>query len=43
MIALGARLTDGDMAKACIDAFLATDFGGGRHAGRVSKLSHPAT
>jgi ribose 5-phosphate isomerase B len=41
-IAMGARLTGEDMAKACLDAFLSTDFGGGRHAGRVEKLSHPA-
>jgi ribose 5-phosphate isomerase B len=30
------------MAKACLDAFLSTPFGGGRHAGRVEKLSHPS-
>ncbi len=41
VIALGARLTGVDMAKACIDAFLSTDFGGDRHARRVDKLSHP--
>lgn len=40
-IAMGARLTGSDMAKACLDAFLTTDFGGGRHQGRVDKLSHP--
>ena len=39
-IAMGARLTGIDMARACLDAFLATPFGGGRHAGRVAKLSH---
>ncbi|MBN8500717.1 MAG: ribose 5-phosphate isomerase B [Sphingomonadales bacterium] len=41
-IAMGARLTGIDMAKACLDAFLATPFGGGRHVGRVEKLSHPS-
>ena len=41
VIAMGARLTGSDMAKACLDAFLSTDFGGGRHAGRVDKLSNP--
>ena len=41
-IAMGARLTGEDMAKACLDAFLSTAFGGGRHAGRVEKLSNPA-
>ena len=40
-IAMGARLTGEDMAKACLDAFLSTQFGGGRHAGRVEKLSNP--
>lgn len=40
-IALGARLTGIDMAKACIDAFLTTDFAGGRHGPRVDKLSTP--
>ena len=30
-----------DMAKACLDAFLSTPFGGGRHGPRVDKLSHP--
>ena len=40
-LALGARLTGIDMAKACITAFLETEFGGGRHAGRVEKLSNP--
>ncbi|MFA7587463.1 MAG: ribose 5-phosphate isomerase B [Novosphingobium sp.] len=40
-IAMGARLTGVDMAKACLDAFLSAEFGGGRHAGRVEKLSNP--
>ncbi|MXO64606.1 ribose 5-phosphate isomerase B [Altericroceibacterium endophyticum] len=38
-IAMGARLTGIDMAKACITAFLSTEFGGGRHGPRVEKLS----
>lgn len=42
VIAMGARLTGIDMAKACLDAFLSTDFGGGRHIGRVDKLSNPS-
>jgi ribose 5-phosphate isomerase B len=29
------------MAKACIEAFLATPFGGDRHQRRVDKLSYP--
>ena len=40
-IAMGARLTGIDMAKACLDAFLSTGFGGGRHTGRVEKLGAP--
>ena len=41
-IAMGARLTGIDMAKACLDAFLSTDFAEGRHGPRVDKLSNPA-
>ena len=41
VIAMGARLTGEDMAKACLDSFLSTAFGGGRHGPRVDKLSHP--
>ncbi len=41
VIAMGARLTGSDMAKACLDAFLATPFGGDRHNARVGKLSNP--
>jgi ribose 5-phosphate isomerase B len=41
VIALGARLIGEDMAKACIIAFLTTDYEGGRHDQRVAKLSHP--
>jgi ribose 5-phosphate isomerase B len=40
-IAMGARLIGPEMAKACLDAFLTTDFLEGRHTGRVEKLSHP--
>ena len=42
-IAIGARLTGLDMAKACVTAFLETQFGGDRHARRVDKLSNPPT
>ena len=41
VIAMGARLVEIDMAKACIEAFLATDFAHGRHALRVEKLGAP--
>jgi ribose 5-phosphate isomerase B len=40
---MGARLIGIEMAKACIDAFLSTDFGGDRHQRRVDKLSNPIT
>src|SRR5687767_6530246 len=39
VIALGGRLIGGDMAKACVAAFLGTDFAGGRHQRRVDQLS----
>ena len=41
VIAMGARLIGSDMAKACIEAFLATPFAGDRHVRRVDKLSNP--
>lgn len=46
-IAMGARLTGVDMAKACVTAFLDTEFADslpdatGRHQRRVDKLSNP--
>ncbi|HZF46245.1 MAG TPA: ribose 5-phosphate isomerase B [Sphingomonadaceae bacterium] len=40
-IAMGARLTGPDMARACVTAFLGTDFAGGRHGPRVEKLTNP--
>ena len=39
VIALGSRLIGPDMAKACVSAFLGTDFAGGRHQRRVDQLS----
>ncbi|TPG16673.1 ribose 5-phosphate isomerase B [Sphingomonas koreensis] len=38
VLAMGARLIGDEMAKACVTAFLTTDFAGGRHAARVAKL-----
>lgn len=38
-IAMGARLVGPEMAKACLDAFLSTEFAGGRHQHRVDKLN----
>ena len=42
-IAIGVRLIGVEMAKACVEAFLETDFEGGRHQRRVDQLSHPST
>ncbi len=39
VLAFGARLMGSDMAKACVAAFLDTDFAGGRHKRRVDQLS----
>ena len=41
VIAMGGRLIGPETAKACVDAFLATAFGGDRHQRRVDKLSNP--
>ena len=40
VLALGARLIGSDMARACVRAFLETDFAGGRHQRQVDQLSH---
>ncbi|MEA3032480.1 MAG: ribose 5-phosphate isomerase [Sphingomonadales bacterium] len=42
VIAMGARLIGIEMAKDCLDQFLATPFAGGRHQRRVDKLSQPS-
>ena len=39
VLALGERLIAPDLAIACVDKFLATEFEGGRHQRRVDKLS----
>ena len=39
VLAMGARLIGHDRAKACVKAFLGTDFAGGRHQRRVDQLS----
>ena len=41
VVAIGARLTGIDMAKACVAAFLSTEFAGDRHIRRVAKLADP--
>lgn len=42
VIAMGARMIGIEQAKACLDTFLSTPFGGDRHVRRVDKLSHPS-
>jgi ribose 5-phosphate isomerase B len=39
VLAMGGRLIGTDMAKACVEMFLTTDFAGGRHQRRVEQLS----
>ena len=39
VLAMGARIVGPEMARACIETFLSTEFLGGRHTGRVEKLS----
>ena len=39
VLALGARLIGSDMARACVAAFIETEFAGGRHQRRVDQLS----
>ncbi|HET9355735.1 MAG TPA: ribose 5-phosphate isomerase B [Sphingomicrobium sp.] len=40
VLALGGRLIGADMAKACVAAFLGTQFAGGRHQRRIDQLSN---
>jgi ribose 5-phosphate isomerase B len=39
ILALGSRIIGVEVAKDCLRTFLATPFDGGRHVGRVAKLS----
>lgn len=39
VVAFGARLTGTEVAREALKVFLNTEFEGGRHAGRVAKLS----
>jgi len=41
VIVFGGRMIGIEVALDCLRAFLETDFEGGRHAGRVEKLSNP--
>ena len=38
VLALGARVSDENTAMACVDAFIKTEFEGGRHQRRVEQL-----
>ena len=42
MLALGARVVGEGLALEIVDAFLAADFEGGRHAARVAMIETPA-
>lgn len=39
VLVLGARFVGTEIAKACVQTFLTTDFDGGRHETRVTKLN----
>lgn len=41
VIALGGRLLGVELARDCLETFLATEFGGDRHARRVGKMTNP--
>ena len=41
VICFGGRMIGPEIARDCLKVFLATEFEGGRHAGRVAKLSPP--
>jgi ribose 5-phosphate isomerase B len=38
VLVIGARLIDAAVAEECLEAFLSTDFEGGRHQRRVRKM-----
>jgi ribose 5-phosphate isomerase B len=42
-IAIGARLIGPEMARACVTAFLSSEFLGGRHQRRVEQLADPSS
>ncbi len=43
VICFGERLIGAEVARDCLKQFLETGFEGGRHVGRVDKLSNPTT
>lgn len=40
VLAMGARLIGLEMGKAIVDEWLVAEFEGGRHVGRIEKISH---
>ncbi len=42
VLAMGSRIIGLEMAKSCIDVFLAAPYGSGRHQRRIQKLSNPS-
>jgi len=39
VLAMGARIIDVETAKKIVEVWLSTDFSGGRHSGRIKKIS----
>ena len=39
VLSMGARIVGTEIARACVEAFLASEFEGGRHARRVGKIA----
>ncbi len=39
VVAVSGRFVSNEVNRAIVDAFLTTEFGGGRHAGRVEKIA----
>ncbi|HEX5466549.1 MAG TPA: ribose 5-phosphate isomerase B [Candidatus Limnocylindrales bacterium] len=39
VLAMGARVTGSEVARACLEAFLTAEFEGGRHARRIAKIN----
>lgn len=42
VLALGSRIVGFEVARDCVNAFIATPFEGGRHQRRIDKLGRPA-
>lgn len=43
VLAMGARITGVEVARACLREFLAAEFQGGRHVPRIAKIAHIET